>query len=192
MPPLKHARALAGEPRVRGVGLVVRECHQIALRRARWSTRGDGLDELPDCLLRKVTGKISFADYADHPMVVDYRQAADLVFLHQLQDLGDIRCRAYRDGFGPGQLANGHRARVDAPCYAFDDDVAVGDDAEQTAILAADRKRPDIEIPHLRCRVLQRLTLAGALRSGVHDVPRSFHCDAPQFGLVCTRAAPGC
>src|SRR5262249_56179451 len=91
-----------------------------------WLVRGGWLDEVGEWLLREVAGQVSLADYADYPLIVDYRQAADLVLRHQLQDLVGVRCRVDRDGFGPGELADGHGARVDATCYAFDDDVAVG------------------------------------------------------------------
>jgi putative ABC transport system permease protein len=47
-----------------------------------WSGGADGFDEPPYLLLRKMTGEVGLADHADHPLIVDHRQAADLVFLH--------------------------------------------------------------------------------------------------------------
>src|SRR5262249_47390827 len=86
--------------------------------------------------------------------------------------------------------AGGHSARVDTICYTFDDDVAISDDAEQTTVVAADRKRPDIEVPHLLRRALQVLTIADALRPGVHDFSRSCHCEVTLLVRKCPGAAP--
>src|SRR5262249_42706183 len=137
-----------------------------------------------------MTGEVGFADHADYPLIVHHRQAADLVLPHHLQDVVDVRFRVHGEGLALGQLAGGHGARVDTICYAFDHDVSVSDDAVQAIVVAADRKRPDIEVAHLPRRVLQGLPVADALRSGVHDVPRSCHCEVPLFARACCGPLP--
>src|SRR5215472_139856 len=110
----------------------------------------------------------------------------DLVLLHGVQDLCNIRL--WRNGYWHAMrnLACGDLRRVNAAGNAFCDDVTVGDDAAHAVVLPADRKRTDIEVKHLLGGVLQCLVLADARHADVHDVSRRRHHIPPGSG----RGAP--
>jgi hypothetical protein len=129
-----------------------------------------------------VTGQVGLTDHADRLLTLHDRQSADLVFLHDVQDLCDVCLRVDNDRHALSQLARSGARWVSAAGDALGDYVAVSDYAPQAIVVPADRERSDIEVSHLLGRVLQCLVLADARRASVHDVPGCRHHIPPRSG----------
>jgi putative ABC transport system permease protein len=135
----------------------------------------DSLDELRDAFVGEMPRDVRFTDHSGELSVAGHGQAADLVLLHELKDLADVRARVHGDRLALGQLPGGDGGGIKPAGYAFGHDVAVSDDALQSVVVAADRQGSDVQVAHPPRRVLQALMLADAFGSGMHDVTCSGH-----------------
>src|SRR5690606_13178526 len=112
-------------------------------------------------------------------------------FPHEPEELLLVGVRVDPDRRAPGQLPGGGGGRVGTLGDAPYDDVAVGDDAAQPVVLAADRHGTDTQVTHAPRGGEQRLVLADALASEVHDVACLGHGSPPWAGWPVPSRPPG-
>src|SRR6266496_3968105 len=111
--------------------------------------RVDLLDELGEPVLVQVAGQVGLADDADQAVVVAHRQPLDVVVFHLVQHLADVGGGLDPEQRALSQLTGSKQAGVAAFGDAPHHDVAVGQDAVQPVVGAADRQRADAQIAHL-------------------------------------------
>ncbi len=136
----------------------------------RSAPRVDLLHEARQLLLGEVLGQVGLADHADQLLVPDDRQALDLVALHLLQDVGDVRARVDPARGALGHVTAGDLRRVVPLGHTVHDDVAVGEDAAQPLVGVADGQGAHIEPGHQLGGPVEGLGGRDPLGPGVHDV----------------------
>ncbi len=137
--------------------------------------------KLTDIPLRQVTGQVGLADHPDNPIILNDRQALDLVLFQLLEHGADVCTRGDGHGRSLCQFTGGGQSRVGTLGETLSHNVPISDDPVQTVIVSADRKRAYIQVSHELSRMLQALVLADALGADMHDVSRCGHDSPPEL-----------
>ncbi len=92
--------------------------------------------------------QVGLAEHADEPVSLDDGQPAHVVVHHRAQRLAGVVVGPDGHRLLPAELRHQHLRGVLAVGHAAHDDVAVGDDAVQALVLAADGQGADPEVAH--------------------------------------------
>src|SRR5882672_4040377 len=107
----------------------------------------DLLDRLAHLALVPGARDLRGHDDPDEPSALDHRQSADLTIGHFLFGIVHVLVRTDRDGIRRHDLADALRLRIHARGNAANDDVTIGDDADEATALD-DRYRAAVLLFH--------------------------------------------